>query len=210
MFGVALGNIVRGVPLDERHAFAGSLFDLFDPFSLAVGALAVAGAFMHGSVYLILKTEDELRDRAHRLAWVGFFAFALLYVVVSSLALFEVPHATANLERWPWAWSIVVLNALAVLNIPRSLHYDRPAWAFVSTSCAIAALTIMVALTLFPYLVPSLGTPGGLDIYEAASSRETLALMGIVALIGMPLVATYTAIVYWVFRGKVTLDPHSY
>ena len=211
VFGVALGNVVQGFPVGPTGEFAGSLTDLLGPFPLLVGALAVAGAAMHGSIYLHLKTEGELQTQVVGWMWRSFFAFAALYVAVSVVALLTIPHATANFERWPAAWIVVGLNVLAIANIPRAIHHRRPAYAFVSSCCTIAALTFLVAMALFPDLVISTVDPAhSLTIYEAASSPGTLRRMMIIAFIGMPLVATYTAIVYWVFRGKVKLDEHSY
>jgi cytochrome d ubiquinol oxidase subunit II len=211
VFGVALGNIVQGIPIGPDREYAGTLLDLFGPFPIAVGVLTVAGAAMHGSIYLHLKTEGELQRRVAGWMWRTFFAFAAAYLVVSTMAVLLVPHATANFERWPAAWIVVVLNVLAVANIPRAIHRGWPGWAFVSSCCTIAALTFLVAMALYPDLaISSIDPAYSIDIYRGASSESTLRLMMFVALIGMPLVATYTAIVYWVFRGKVKLDDHSY
>lgn len=220
VFGLVLGNIVRGIPLgpdDEvPHAGSpaegmGSLAALVNPFAIAVGLLAVAGAAMHGSIYLHLKTEGALQARVHRWMWWTYFAFLAAYVLVTVLAITTIDHATANFERMPAAWIVAVLNVLAVANIPRALHGGRPGYAFVSSCCTIAALTFMVAMALFPNLVISSIDPRfNVDIENGASSDATLARMALFAAIGMPLVASYTAIVYWVFRGKVKLDPHSY
>jgi cytochrome d ubiquinol oxidase subunit II len=211
VFGVALGNVVQGFAIGPDREYAGTLLDLLRPLPLAVGALTVAGAAMHGSIYLHLKTEGELQRRVAGWMWRTFFVFAAAYGVVSTMAVLLVPHATANFERWPAAWIVVVLNVLAVANIPRAIHRGSAGWAFVSSCCTIAALTFLVAMALYPDLAISSVDPAySIDIWSGASSEGTLRIMMVVALIGMPLVATYTAIVYWVFRGKVKLDEHSY
>lgn len=210
VFGVALGNVVGGIPLTAQGRFAGHLGDLFQPFALAVGMLAVVGAAMHGALYLQLKVEGALRQRVRRWAWVAYFAFVGLNLVVAGLALSGVPHLLVNFERWPVVWAMPVLVGLALANIPRCLVKEQPMQAFLTSCATIAGLTFLASAALYPNLVvSSSGTPS-LDIYGAASSEATLRLMGIIALIGMPLVATYTATVYWVFRGKVKLDEHSY
>ncbi|MCR9161009.1 MAG: cytochrome d ubiquinol oxidase subunit II [Nannocystaceae bacterium] len=210
VFGVALGNIIEGVPLDADGEYAGTLSMLLNPFALSVGALAVAGAAMHGAIYLFLKTEGDLQARVQ--GWIpkAFGAFAALYLGVSALALYTQPHLTDNFADLPAAWVVVALNVLAVANIPRAIHLGRPGYAFVSSSCVIAALTFLAMMAIFPNLVRSTTEHASLSIYSAASSQATLRLMGIIALIGMPLVATYTAIVYWVFRGKVKLGENAY
>lgn len=211
VFGVALGNVVHGVPIDATGEFVGKLPALFQPFPLAVGGLAVAGAAMHGSIYLYLKTEGDLQRRVHRWIWRTYFTFLAAYILVSGVAVVAIPHATQNFEKWPIAWVLVALNVLAVANIPRAIYLDRPAYAFVSSCCTIAALTFLAGFAIYPNLiVSSLDPAWNLDIYKSASSTATLRLMLIIAIIGMPLVATYTALVYWVFRGKVQLGENSY
>ena len=210
VFGVALGNIVAGVPLDADGEYAGDLLGLLNPFALCVGALAVAGAAMHGSIYLFLKTEGALQQRVRGWMPNTFAAFGVLYVAVSGFALYTQPHLTDNFATLPIAWVIVLLNVLAVANIPRAIHLGRPGYAFFSSSCVIAALTFLAMMAIFPNLVLSTTAHPSLSIYSAASSEQTLELMGIIAMIGLPLVATYTGIVYWVFRGKVSLGENAY
>ena len=211
LFGVALGNVVGGIPVGADREFVGTIADFFSPFALSIGVLAVMGAAMHGAIYLHLKTEGELHERTRGWMWKSFFGFALAYAVATVLALDSVPHVTHNFDRWPWAWGVVVLNVLAVANIPRAIHHGRPGWAFASSCCTIAALTFMVGMALFPNLVVSSIDPKySLDIMSAASSDGTLRRMSVIALIGMPLVATYTTVVYWIFRGKVRLGENSY
>ena len=165
---------------------------------------------MHGSIFLYLKTEGALQARVHGWMWRTFFVFLAMYALVTGLTLWLVPHATASFERWPAAWIVVALNVLAVANIPRAIHHGRPGYAFVSSSCTIAALVFLFGMALFPNLVRSSSASPSLTIVNAASSEATLGLMAIIAAIGIPFVATYTAIVYWVFRGKVKLGHFSY
>lgn len=211
VFGLALGNVIRGIPIAADREFAGSLGDLLNPFAFAVAALAVAGAAMHGSIYLYLKTEGDLQNHVRPWMYRTFGIFLVAFCLVSGWAVWGIEHTTTNFHRWPLAWGVVLLNVLAIANIPRAIHLQRPGYAFISSSCAIAALTFMAAMALFPNLALStLGPHAHIDIYSGASSPATLRLMAIIAAIGMPLVACYTAIVYWVFRGKVRLDDHSY
>jgi cytochrome d ubiquinol oxidase subunit II len=100
---------------------------------------------------------------------------------------------------------------LAIANIPRALHKSLPIRAFVSSCCVIAALFFLFGIGVFPnMIVSSLGPENNLTIYNAASSQRTLFIMFIIALMGMPFVVTYTASIYWVFRGKVKMDKFSY
>ena len=209
--GVLLGNVVQGVPIGADREFVGTLGDLVRPFPLLVGVLALATAAMHGSIYLHLKTEGALQRRTVGWMWRSFVAFLAAWLAVSFGAVLGIPHATAGLSRWPVAWILVVLHVLAIANIPRAIHRGRAGVAFVSSCCTIAALTGLVAVALAPNLVhSSIDAAYSLEIHRAAASEGTLGRMLVIAVVGMPLVATYTVIVYWVFRGKVKLDEHSY
>jgi cytochrome d ubiquinol oxidase subunit II len=106
---------------------------------------------------------------------------------------------------------IVLINVLAIANIPRALYQQRPAYAFASSAATIAALVALFGFALFPNLVTSRPLmENSLNIHNAASSQKTLLIMTIIAAIGMPFVVAYTCVVYWSFRGKVRLDEHSY
>ena len=212
LFGVAVGAAMIGIPLDDRGLYDGGLLGLVSPYSILVGLLTVALFAMHGAIYLLLKSEGPLRDRIYNYAWTGFGCFLVAYLLVTILTLVQVPHATANFRHHPWAWLVVVGNVLAIANVPRNLHRQRPARAFASSCATIAALVFLFGIALYPNLVTSSIEPEArsLTIANAASSDRTLANMAIVAAIGAPLVLTYTAIVYWTFRGKVRIDPHSY
>jgi cytochrome d ubiquinol oxidase subunit II len=166
---------------------------------------------MHGSIYLYLKTEGDLQERIYGWMRRTFFAFLAAYVVVTAVTLLTIPHAFDNFTRYPWASVIVILNALAIANIPRAIHLGRPMYAFVSSSATIAALVFLFGMALFPNLIrSSLDPEWSLTIYNAASSQKTLGIMRTIAIIGMPFVLAYTAVIYWTFRGKVQIGKFSY
>lgn len=211
LFGVAAGNLMQGIPLDAQGNLVGDVRDLLRPYPFAVGALAVVTAALHGALYLHLKTEGELQARIARLRWPLFFAFLVVYVGVTIATLALVPHATRNFDRFPIAWVVVVLNGLAVANVPRAIHHGKPGQAFASSCALVAALVFLFGMAMFPKLaISSLHPAHDLDAWNAASSESTLGLMRWIAFLGMPFVITYTAIVYWVFRGKTKLDDFSY
>lgn len=211
LFGVAVGNTMTGMPIDADGRFVGSTLDLLGPYPLMVGALTVALFAMHGALYLSMKTEGDLHARLQPWLWRTFGLFLVLYVLVTMFTLVKVPHAVAHFDKVPSLWVLVVLNVLAVANVPRAIHQGRPLYAFVSSSATIAALVVLFGAALFPNLIGSTLNPEwSLTIYNASSSTETLSLMRWIALLGMPFVLTYTGIVYWVFRGKVKLGGDSY
>jgi cytochrome bd ubiquinol oxidase subunit II len=211
VMGVALGNLAVGVPLGADREYAGSLLDLFTPFPLLVGILTVSLFALHGAIYVVLKTEEALHERARLWARNALIAFVILYGLTTMATLLYVPRMTASIRAHPQLFLIPVINLLAIANIPRALSLGRDFQAFLSSAASIAALMALFGIGVFPYLVFSPGEPGlSLTIYNAASSAATLKTMLVIAALGMPLVLTYSAAIYWVFRGKVKLDAASY
>ena len=211
LFGVAVGNAMRGIALDAGGNFTGSVIDQLNPYALLVGLMTVSMFAMHGGLFLYLKTEGDLQQRLRHWMWRSWGLFLVLYLFTTIYTLIMVPHATENFEHFPWAAVIVVLTVLGIANIPRCLHWDRPGQAFLSSAGVIVGLTALFGIALFPNLVTALGDPArSVTIYTAASSEKTLGIMLVIAAIGMPFVLAYTAVIYWTFRGKVELGEHSY
>ncbi|MFP4144577.1 MAG: cytochrome d ubiquinol oxidase subunit II [Phycisphaeraceae bacterium] len=218
VFGVAIGNGMRGVEILPGGSLGATFLDLLNPYAITVGLLTIAMFAMHGAIFLYLKTpKGELHDRLREWMWHTWGLFLVLYVLTTIFTLVAVPRATAGLAaaaeagRFPWAGLIVVVNVLAIANIPRAIYHGRPGQAFLSSCLNIAALVGLFSIALYPHLVPSLTDPdGGLTIFNTASGENTLWVMTFVAGIGTPLVLAYTAIVYWTFRGRVELTEHSY
>lgn len=211
LFGVATGNIIRGIPLDEHGDFTGSLMTLLNPYALLVGLLTVSLFAMHGTIYLHLKTEGALQQRIEDWMWRTFGFFLLTYILTTMFTLVTVPRAITHLMESPLLWVVPVANAFAVANIPRAIYRGSAPAAFASSSGTIVAMVFLLGAALFPDLVPSMPDPQhGVTIMNAASSPRTLSIMLIIAAIGMPIVLCYTAAIYWTFRGKVRLGEHSY
>lgn len=211
LLGIAGGNILQGMPVQQDLGVRQSLLQQLNPYALLVGGLVVALFAMHGAIFLYLKTEGALQQKIERWIWHAFGVFMVLYILTTMFTLVKVPRAIANFEHNPWLWIVPVLNVLAIGNIPRAMYLKKPAYAFASSSATIAALGLLFAAALFPMLVPSSLDPSwSVTIFNARSSPKTLGIMLIVAAIGLPFVMSYTAVIYWVFRGKVKLDRTSY
>ena len=211
LFGIAVGNVMIGLPLDERGVFTGGLLDLLGLYPLLIGLLTTALFAMHGAIYLYLKTDGAVQERLHNWMWHTWGAFLVLYILTTIFTLVTIPHATANFQRFPWAVVLAVLTVLALANIPRSIFNKCYGRAFISSSATILGLVALLGIALFPNLVVASNAPAhSLTLFNAASSPKTLRFMLIIAAIGLPFVLTYTAIVYWTFRGKVRLGEHGY
>ncbi len=211
LLGVAVGNAMIGVPLDEAGNFTGSVLDQLGPYPLLVGVMTVSLFAMHGGLFLYLKTEGDFQQRLRDWMWRswGFFMVTFMLTTIATVAF--IPRATENFRRFPWAIVVVVGTILAVANVPRCLYRDKPGLAFLSSGGVIAGLVALFGLALYPNLVTATGDPSrSVTIFNAASSPKTLGIMLIIAAVGMPFVLTYSGVIYWTFRGKVKLGEQSY
>jgi cytochrome bd ubiquinol oxidase subunit II len=211
LIGIALGNIAWGIPLGADKEFAGSFLSLLHPFPLLVGLTTVALFTMHGAIYVVLKTEEPLQAQARLWVRNGIIFFIICYAVTTLFTLLYVPHMTETIRAHPPLFLIPVVNILAIANIPRSMHRGKDFQAFLSSCAAMLALMALFGMGMYPNLIYSLPNPEqSLTIYNAASSAKTLRIMLIMAGLGIPMVLSYTISIYWIFRGKVTIEPHSY
>jgi len=211
LIGVTMGNILRGIELDERGEYAGGLLALLNPYALLLGCTTVALFAMHGSIYLVMKTEGALQARVRR--WVNrtIGIFLAFYIVLNIATLIHVPHLADIARERPWLSVVLAVNVLIVLNIPRENHRGNEFRAFLSSCAAMATLMLLFGLTVFPDMVRSMPHPeNSLTIDNAASTPKTHLIMLIIAIIGVPIVLSYTASIYYIFRGKVKITPHSY
>ncbi len=211
LLGVAMGNLARGVPIAADGEFAGSFLGLLNPYSLAMGVTTVVLFALHGALYLVLKTEGELQARVRR--WVAPLGavFGVCFVGVTLATAFGAPRLIAVFERAPWLNAVLAAVVAAILAIPLATKRGKAFVAFLASSTTIAGLMVLFAVGSYPVLVFSNPSPvHSLTAFNAASSPKTLAVMLVIALIGMPLVIGYTAFIYRIFRGKVKITKASY
>lgn len=211
LIGVAMGNILVGIELDARGNYIGGFWALLNPYAVLLGLTTIALFTMHGSIYLVMKTEGELQARLRR--WVnrtiGIFLF--FYIILNVATLVYAPHILEILRVRPWLLAVFALNVLVVMNIPRQNHKGNDFAAFLSSCGAMILLMALFGLTVYPHMVLSMPNPeNSLTIYNAASTAKTHFIMLIMAIIGVPVVLAYTVSVYYIFRGKVRLTEHSY
>jgi cytochrome d ubiquinol oxidase subunit II len=211
LMGVALGNIITGIPLGADKEFIGNFFDLLTPYSILVGVTTVSLFIMHGTIYATMKTEGELQNKIRKWVNNSIIFFVMMYTVLTTTTLIYYPHMSKHFIDQPFLYSVAILNMLAIANIPREIHHSREFLAFLSSGFSILMLFILFAIGIFPNIVISNPNPEySLTVYNAASSQGTLNTMLIIAAIGVPFVLAYTFTIYWVFRGKVKIDNTSY
>lgn len=211
LFGTAVGNLAAGMAIGADMEYKGTFFDLVQPYQLMVGLFVLATFAMHGSIYLYLKTEGALQAKVKGWIYKTFTIFVVMYIITTAVTIIYRPVMIQNFGAFWWAWIIALLSLMAVANIPRALYLNLPFRAFVSSSCVIAGLVFLFGIGLYPNMIPTTLDDGiSLTIYNAASSQKTLFIMLIIAVIGMPLVVTYTVSIYYIFRGKVKLESEGY
>jgi cytochrome bd ubiquinol oxidase subunit II len=211
LIGVAIGNMAEGVPVDDNGEFAGTFLGLLQPYPLLLGVTTVALFMMHGAIYGAMKTEGGLHDKLRRWAMNAIIFFVICSAITTMATLLYEPRMAERLKDHPWLFSIALINMLSIANIPREFHRGNDWLAFLSSCATMVTLMALFGINQYPYLVYSWPHPeNSLDIINAASSQKTLGIMLVIACIGVPVVLTYTACIYWVFRGKVKLDRSSY
>ena len=210
LYGVAVGNVMRGIPMDAATNYTGGFLDLLNPFALLVGVLSLVMFTAHGAAWMALKTRGALQERmirTRRLAWIAWIVLFILATVATAAG----PQGlvAAGLGR-PVVWLALLVFVAGHALVAASGGPDRAGRAFLGSSLAIAGQVFTLGLSMYPTLVPALGEGTALTITNAASTHRTLMTMLVIALIGMPLVIAYTVLIYRVFRGEVVLDEHSY
>jgi len=212
VIGVAMGNIVWGIPLDHNHEFIGSPFHFLNLYSIFLGVTTVALFVMHGNIYLILKTEGELQEKLRRWVKITIPIYGVCFVVFTTITPFVSKHISEAFQQRPLLLLFFFsLSLLLVFNIPREIYKGRDMRAFLSSCSSIATLMILFAVSVFPTMVHSYPNPqNSLTAYNGASTDLTLGIMFIIAIIGIPIVLAYTISVYYIFRGKVEITEESY
>ena len=193
LFGISIGNLVHGLPLDARGNFFGTFAYLLNPYALGVGLFAVAALAQHGMTFLSWRAEGELRERSRRWALRGWW-LVLVFYVVATAATFAVRPAVLS-RLWLLVLDpLVSLPALVAVRLYLARAAAGP--AFLASSLFLTALLVAVAATIYPFLLPSVpGSPGGLTIYAAAPSAPALATGLIWTVLGLILVIVYSVVV---------------
>jgi cytochrome d ubiquinol oxidase subunit II len=196
VWGVVFANLVRGVPLDARHEYAGTLLDLLNPYALLGGLSTLTLFVLHGAVFVALKTTGEVRRRANRIAR----AVVAAALGVGGLYLLLTQFSYGK----PETWVTVAVAALGLVLAAVANARGREGWAFAGTGTAIAFAVATLFLALFPHVMPStIAEANGLTTTNAAATPYTLKIMTITAVVFTPLVMLYQGWTYWVFRRRI-------
>ncbi len=196
LWGVAFGNIVRGVKIDKNMDYVGNLWDLLNPYALLGGLVTLALFTFHGAVFAALKTVGDIRERARKLALrVGLVtaAPALLFLLWTQIDSGDGKSLVA-----------MVVAVAALVAALAANQAGREGWSFALSGVTIVAAVAMLFLTLFPNVMPSsLNDDWSLTVTNASSSPYTLKIMTWGAGMAAPVVVLYQSWTYWVFRRRI-------
>jgi len=215
LYGVAIGNIMRGVPIeiiDGKIVNKITLLGLLNPYALLIGVFGLVMFTMHGAIYLTMKTSSAHQQKMINWANNSWIAFVVLYVIATIATFFAAPYLFQGMLKNPLFWLLFILLLLSIVYIPIGLKAKRFGYTFLASSVSIGSIIGLLAISLFPRLVPSSIdlVNYSLTIYNASSTQRTLETMLIIVLLGMPIVVGYTIFIYRIFKGKVVLTKDSY
>lgn len=237
VFGVAFGNLLRGVPFEFNEllqsTYTGSFFGLLNPFALLAGLVSVAMLTMHGSIWLQLRTEDLIANRAKRFVlWSGVatvvtFVLAGLWVAsgIKGYTIIQQPPLDAlpnplnkTVEHSPGAWTQIykdmpwtmifpLLGIIAASLTVVLSSLNRPGWGFVTSALTMAGIILTAGVSMFPFIMPSSSNPSmSLTVWDATSSHLTLTIMFWAVVILLPIVIAYTVWCYARMWRKVSIE----
>ncbi|MFB7448024.1 cytochrome d ubiquinol oxidase subunit II [Streptomyces sp. NPDC057027] len=196
LWGVAFGNIVRGVKIDGDMEYVGNFWDLLNPYALLGGLVTLTLFTFHGAVFASLKTVGDIRTRARALA----FKLGLVTAVVALGFLIWTQVHTGD----GWSLAAMLVAVVALVGAIAAIRAGREGWSFALSGVTIAAAVAMLFLALFPDVMPSsLNPEWSLTVTNASSSPYTLKIMTWCAAIATPLVLLYQSWTYWVFRKRI-------
>ncbi|HHI92148.1 MAG TPA: cytochrome d ubiquinol oxidase subunit II [Gammaproteobacteria bacterium] len=235
VFGITFGNLLQGVPFhfDEilRSTYTGSFFDLLNPFALLAGLVSLSMLVMHGAIYLQLRTEEAVYQRAKRaaaiaaLTMITSFALAGLWLgmgidgfrILSMPPVDAAPNILAktveqasgawlsNYASYPWMLMAPLFGFSGAAGALWLSARDQPGLAFISSGLSLTGVILTAGFSMFPFILPSSTDPNSsLTAWDATSSHLTLSWMFFAAIFFLPLIILYTSWVYRIMGGKVT------
>jgi cytochrome bd-type quinol oxidase subunit 2 len=203
LIGVALGDLLAGLPIDKAHQFTGSFFDLLQPYGLWTGVTLVALSLLSGCSFLALKTTGELRARAAGIApKLGWPAAGLVLGFAIWTGLLGSKQSVPSF--------LDGVAVLAVVGAAWAAGQNAEGWSFASALVAMGSVVALIFVNLHPHVMVSSTDPAySLTAASTASPPYTLKVMTVVAAVVTPLVIAYQGWSYWVFRQRLSSPPAS-
>lgn len=206
LLGVLFSSLIKGLPINENMEMNAGFFDVVNLYTVVGGVAFVMLSFMHGLIFLTLKTEGDIRERAHQLAmkmYIATGAVIVLFVVLTFIFTDVIANRGAVLIP------VYLLAVVLYLLLYNFLKKNKEGWSFAMTGLIIVLVVSSFFIGLFPnVLISSIDPAYSITVYNAASGAYSLKLMTIVAAIFVPIVLLYTIWSYYVFRKRISSKDH--
>ncbi len=237
VFGIAFGNLLQGVPFsfdnDMRVTYSGHFWQLLNPFGLLVGVVSLSMLLMHGSIYLQIRTEGVIAQRARRAMQISGIVFIISFILagiwimngiagyritsmpsanIASIPLDKTVEMAAgawldNYRKIPLLWLAPIFGIIGALLAMAAASVKKLITAFVASSISLAGVILTAGIAMFPFIMPSSSDPhSSLTLWDSVSSHLTLQIMFWAVVIFLPIIVAYTSWVYRVLRGKITVE----
>ncbi len=201
LFGLIIGNILLGLPLNGKFQFAGNIGIIFRPFPVLVSVYTIILLIMHGASFIAIKTDGALHEKAKNVA-LKLWPLAVFLLIITAVSIFLFfPEKSFN--PLMWIFSVLIFAVLIIFRESIKRLNLKIGFSFVLSSIMLACMWICFGVLMYPNLLAGLGNQNSISIYNSSSSELTLLIMLIIAMLGVPIVIAYTSYVYGVFRGKV-------
>jgi cytochrome bd ubiquinol oxidase subunit II len=218
-FGAALGNVVRGVPLDASGYFFEPLWTDFnfgenagilDWYTILVGLLALGALMIHGALWVRMKTEEPVNGRAAGVASAVWWAVALLTIVVSLITFRVQPNLMANFSKWPWGVVFPLVAVAGMIAVKVYLARSDEWKAFLGSCAYLAGMLTSVVFGVYPMVLPARNPAYALTVRNAEAGEYGLKIGLVWWMIGILLATGYFTFLYRSFAGKVDVGPDSH
>ena len=219
-FGAALGNVVRGVPLDADGYFFQPLWTDFSPFSdtpgildlytVLIGLLALATLIVHGANFIAVKTEGDLNARSRTISRRFTCATVALTVLATAFTFWVSPWMLDSFNERPYGYVLPLVAIAGLVGMVLFNLRDDDRAAFLSSGAYIIGMLTSTVFGVYPKVLPAVDPANSLTIYNASASQYGLAVGLVWWSIGMVLAAVYFVVIYRLFRGKVSLEDEGY
>jgi len=219
-FGAALGNVVRGVPLDESGYFFQPLWTDFSPFSrtpgildwytILIGLLALTTLVVHGANFIAVKTEGALNARSRRISRFFTYATAGLTMLATAATFWVSPQMLGSFGARPYGYVLPLVAIAGLVGMVLFNFRDDERAAFLSSSAYIIGILTSTVFGVYPDVLPAVDPANSLTIHNASASQYGMTVGLVWWSIGMVLAAVYFVVIYRLFRGKVSLEDEGY
>ncbi len=210
LVGVALGNVIHGLDLNQNGDYLGSFFDLLNPYSLYCGVFGLVVFVTHGALFQLMKLDAEAAAPIKKQVFVWWRIYLALFILIGPLTAIFATHMFANFMEQPLLFALPSAILAGIVMTWIYLRTEKYFKAFLANCVAIASLLFTVGTMMFPNLVYARDRALSLTAYKSSSSELTLTVMLVVALIGVPIMLGYTFWIYKTFAGKVQAEDFHY